>query len=661
MSIKKVCVIGSGVMGAGIAAHIANAEVQVLLLDIAIDNTVKDKMLKGKVPQLAHPSLASFIEIGVIDKSLEKIKSCDWVIEVIVEKSVIKGELYKKISPYIKPGAIISSNTSTLPMKELRAYFTEKFQPDFLLTHFFNPPRSMQLLEIIYDKQTSDESVKNISDFISQKLGKIIVKSHDTPGFIANRIGCFLMWQVLASSYENKTPIPAIDYVFSKYFGFPSTGIFGLFDLIGLDVMQMIGNELQSSLPTQDQFNKIYKKYDFYEQMLKDGYNGRKGKGGFYRIKDGEKEVLDWEKMDYVKLSEMDFSKDNPSDKNILKDFVAYVESLVGVISDSKSDIDLAMRLGYSWKYGPFEMKESILSTKTVNITTASPKKYILENSSSFLYEAKAGNLVISFKTKMNILNHEIFNLIIESVSYAEKNNAKKLIIYNEGKHFSAGADLKLFLEMSQLNDMDSVEKFLSLGQQANMALKYSKVPVIACAKGVALGGGCELLLHSHAVVSHLDLCAGLVEVGVGLIPGWGGVKEMVLRSINDSQLTNHLKNIILQNKTSSAYYLAHDFSIEKWHVVMNETQLLDYALNNDFEVNRSDSDLKWKVNIDLLSSLKDLGLDEHTIFIAKALQERINSASLTEESLLEMERIIFKELLVKSVTRDKIGQVVSK
>jgi len=283
-----------------------------------------------------------------------------------------------------------------------------------------------------------------------------------------------------------------------------------------------------------------------------------------------------------------------------------------------------------------------------------------LENPSAFLYEAKPGNLVLSFKTKMNILNHDIFHMIIESVAYAERNNAKKLIIYNEGKHFSAGADLKLFLSMSETNDMDSVEKFLALGQQANKALKYSKVPVIACAKGVALGGGCELLLHSHAVVAHLDLCAGLVEVGVGLIPGWGGVKEMVLRARNNpDKLLRNLKNIILQNKTSSAYFFFDDFSVENTHVVMNENQLLSYALDHNFEV-LSSNNAESKITIDLLSNLKDTDLDEHTIFIAKELQEMINSGSLSEEKLFEIERLMFKKLLVKKETADKIRLVVA-
>ena len=688
MQINKVCVIGAGVMGAGIAALIANARIDVLLLDIAIDDSVKDRMLSGKMPQLAHPSLTRFIEIGKIDESLEKIKTCDWVIEVIVEKSEIKGDLYKKISPYIKSEAVISSNTSTLPMKELRDYFPSILQRNFLLTHFFNPPRYMQLLEIIYDEKTSDLAVNEISEFIAQHLGKIIVKSNDTPGFIANRVGCFLLELCLKEAYEKKLPIPVIDYVFTKYLGFPSTGIFGLIDLIGLDVTQMISEVLIRALPQEDKFCITYKKYDFYDKMIAQGYKGRKGLGGFYKLSGKIKEVLNFSDMNYIESNKIelpkeesikDFLKTNQYAENlelIITEFFTYVNSLLGEVSSSKADIDLAMKLGYSWKYGPFEMENLIENNShsslqgvsqirggnpSVWLDSHSPAM-ILENSSAFLYEAKPGNFVLSFKTKMNILNHEIFNMIIASVDYVEKNNAKKLIIYSEGRHFSAGADLKLFLEMAEACDVEAADFLLKLGQEANKYIKYSKVPVIACAKGVALGGGCELLLHSHHVISHLDLIAGLVEVGVGLIPGWGGLKEMVLRATDDKILERNLKNIILQNKTSSAYYFIDDFSINNAHIVMNENQLLEYALDNDFKVAPSSSnELKFKPNCDLLSDLGSNDLDEYTIFIAKELQEMINSANLSEEKLFEIERVIFKKLLIAQKTKDKIKLVVGK
>ncbi len=657
-------------MGAGIAAQVANSATNVLLLDIAIDKTVKEKMLASKMPQIAHPTMLGFMEIGNIDESLEKINSCDLIIEVIVEKQDVKGDLYKKIAPFIKPGAILASNTSTLPMHELRKYLPASLQHNFLLTHFFNPPRYMQLLEIIYDEHTSKEAVERVSSFITRKLGKIIVKSNDTPGFIANRIGCFLMELTLTNSYEKKIPIPIVDYAFSNYLGFPTTGIFGLFDLIGLDVMQMIATVLQNSLPSNDPFNLAYKKYPFYNNMVQSGYKGRKGLGGFYKLNGKLKEALDWKEMSYMDASTVElpkekslgeFLKHNKYGKDIesiINEFFTYTDSLLGVVSNSKDDIDTAMKLGYSWKYGPFELKE-ILSGKQLKVKEQITIKSLLENPSAMLYEAKPKNLVFSFKTKMNTFDRNVFNLLIESVDYAEKHHAEKLIIYTEGKHFSAGADLRIFLDIANRNDITAANEFISLGQRAMSRVQHSKVPVVACAQGVALGGGCELLLHSHAVVAHLDLCAGLVEIGIGGIPAWGGLKEMVLRSSGDSdQLISNLKNIMFQNKSSSAYFFFDDYSIANGHVVMNKNQLLDYALSHDFPA-RSTEYNDLKANIDLVGSLKDKPLDEYTIFIAKTLQEEINSDNLSEGKLLEIEKNIFSNLLMRSETRDKMGRVV--
>jgi len=349
--------------------------------------------------------------------------------------------------------------------------------------------------------------------------------------------------------------------------------------------------------------------------------------------------------------------------KNILIDFISYAEGLVGVVSDSREDIDNAMKLGYGWKYGPFEIAGRLFAEKALPSSPTLIKLEntpILQNRSAFLYEAKPGNLVFSFKTKMNILDEDIFNLLIESVEYAKKNGAEKLIIYTPGKHFSAGANLKLFLEMSESGDVDSIDRFLSLGQKAMMAIKYSKVPIIACAKGAALGGGCEILLHSHSVVAHLELMGGLVEVGVGLVPSWGGLKEMVLRSVgNEEKLLINLKNIITSNKSSSAYYFAADYMIKDCHIIMNDNLLLDYALNHAFD-STSDSLNQANIPSDIdISSLQEFSKDAHTNFIVKELQDNINSGSLTEENLLEIEKKIFIKLLSISETHDKIKSVV--
>ena len=360
--IKKICVIGAGAMGAGIAAHIANSQTQVILLDIVPGGAAaaKNKMVLGKISQIAHPKLLQYVTAGNLEEELELIGSCDWVIEVIVEKLEVKAALYKKIIPYMKKGAILSSNTSTLPMGKLLLSIAP-LTSHFLLTHFFNPPRQMPLVELIYDDKTDQDSVRVIKDFITHRLGKTIVRSNDTPGFIANRIGCFLMNLCLKEAYEKKLSIPYMDNYLTQKLGLPSTGIFGLFDLIGLDVMQMISGVLLASLPKEDEFCRIYKKYDWYDKMLADGYKGRKGLGGFYRMRDTGgvkvKEVVDLRNMNYV--SDATYEQSTIQDKvidNIIQQFFVYVNGLLGVVSGSKECIDTAMKLGYSWKKGPFEM-----------------------------------------------------------------------------------------------------------------------------------------------------------------------------------------------------------------------------------------------------------------------------------------------------------------
>ena len=657
-NINKICVIGAGVMGAGIAAQITNSQTNVILLDIILGAaaSAKEKMILGKMPQIAHPSLLQYVTSGNLDESLELIKTCDWVIEVIVEKPEAKAALYNKIAPYMKAGAILSSNTSTLPMQELRKTISN--QSHFLLTHFFNPPRQMQLLELIYDDKTDIAAIQQIITFITNKLGKTIVKCNDTPGFISNRIGIFLLELCLKEAYEKKLSLASIDSYFTKELGLPSTGIFGLFDLIGLDVVQMISNVLVTSLPQDDAFCTIYKKYDWYDKMMADGYKGRKGLGGFYRMRDVNgkkiKEVLNLESMEYI--CNTPAVKVDDAMNTVVTQFFAYVTSLLGVVSSSKEDIDTAIKLGYSWRRGPFEMMDN-KSSSSSKMTI--PKK-ILQNPSAYLYQHAPDTLIFSMQTKMNTFDENAFNLLIGSIDYAEKHKAKKLIIYNEGKNFSAGANLNLFLEMAKRRDTKAAEHLLILGQKAMLRVKYSKVPVIACAKGVALGGGCELLLHAHKVFAHLDLSAGLVEVGVGLIPSWGGVAEMVLRSKgNNDKIIKNLRNILMQNKSSSAYWFADDYMVKDLEIVMHEDQLLERAITWDASLSSPSHEEPFLCKIDLISACSDLKLDDHTIFISKELQNKINSDSLSEEKILDIERALFKKLLVMPKTLEKIKKVI--
>lgn len=412
----------------------------------------------------------------------------------------------------------------------------------------------MELVELITDSQTSREMVSELSNFLQKSLGKTIVYCNDTPGFIANRIGCFLLELTVRKGIKENLNPAQIDYIFSKFLGFPSTGIFGLYDLIGHDVMNLISASLLESLPSSDKYHQACFPITFLEEMKTRNFLGRKSSSGFYRlIKNLEgkraKQVINFDNLDYDPLPSIVEYKDiqevlNCGDKyskfvsDILADFFSYVISLIPTVTESKTDIDKAMKLGYSLKYGPFELLSKMpdkgerwLKLKELNQKIPDNiknhsygkeqqgYKIILNNDSARL-ELIDNHHVFVIKSKMNSLDSKVFNLMIEAIDYCENKN-EALYIFPLGDNFSAGANLKYFKEAIEGKNFKLIEGLLQLGQKAMLRLKYSKIPVISCARGSALGGG--ILLHSNFVVAHQNLNSGLVELGVGLIPGWGG------------------------------------------------------------------------------------------------------------------------------------------
>lgn len=670
--IKKVCVIGSGVMGSGIAAQIANSKTQVLLLDIA-DEQSDDasriarqavELLKTQKPEpLSHPSLARYIEIGNLRDDLEKIQQCDLVIEVIVEKLAIKHALYNSLLPYLKPTAIIASNTSTLPLKQLKQSLPKDIQDRFVITHFFNPPRYMELLELI-----SDNNIPTLADFLTIKLGKTIVKCNDTPGFIANRIGCFLLELIVRTAITNKLNPVKIDKIFHKLLGFPSTGIFGLYDLIGHDVMALISDSLCKSLAKEDKYQQLHEASSTLKIMRNKNYLGRKSGSGFYKLsKQGNtrtKEVLNLETMEYKEITEINIpnSITNLLDNNdeyaeffhdTLKIFFDYTINLMPSISNNPNDIDKAMRLGYSLKYGPIELMTHMpdgfinIAKSLTSHKTALPRyeltKTLISNDSAELIQHKKQHIFV-IKTKMNTLNQQVFELLIDSVKRSE-DAGKNLYIYPANSvHFSAGADLKLFYKNITEQNWKALEKFITLGQNAMLTLKHSKTNIISCAYGLALGGGCELLLHSDLVVAHQNLNAGLVELGVGLIPGWGGVKEIfLLEGINSDRLVQSLSNILMQNKTSSGDYFAMQYK-DNCQINMNKESILDQALNASVKKQTKITNVNIP-KIDLSQAITTNNFDELQINILEFFQKIIDLGEVDEKTLLALEKEKFLEL----------------
>jgi len=609
MSVQKACVIGAGVMGASIAAHIANAGIPVLLLDIAAKEGDKtaitkgaiDKLLKADPAPLMHKDAAKLITPGNLDDDLPKVAECDWIVEAIVENLEIKRGLYAKLETLKKPDAVVSSNTSTIPLHYLIEGRAESFRKTFMITHFFNPPRYMRLLELVGGAETDPAALARIEEFCDRTLGKGVVPCKDTPGFIANRIGTYWIQVAVNEAIDLGLTVEEADAVGSRPMGIPKTGVFGLIDLVGLDLMPLIAKSMKSVLPPTDDFIRTNLQHPLLEKMIADGYTGRKGKGGFYRLNavGGKKvkEAIDLKTGDYraaqkprpealeragrsLKALVTDPSPHGEFAKRVLVQTLGYTAALVPEIADTVTAVDEAMRLGYNWSFGPFELIDQVradwlaaeIAAKGLPVPKllelAKGKSFyrqeggtleflgtdgtyhpverrpgvllladikrnaqpVLKNASASVWDIGDGVLCFEFTSKMNSLDNEIMALLVKTVQTIPAKGYKGLVIYNEGTNFSVGANLGLALFAANIALWPAIEEIVEAGQKTYKALKYAPFPVVGAPSGMALGGGCEILLHCDAVQAHAETYMGLVEVGVGIIPGWGGCKEMLQR-----------------------------------------------------------------------------------------------------------------------------------
>ena len=610
-AIRKVCVIGAGTMGAGIAAQVANAGIPVLLLDIvpkgdagtanrnAVAAGAVAKMLKTDPAPFMSKAAARLVEVGNIEDDLARVAECDWIVEAIVERLDIKQSLYEKLEAVRTPGTAISSNTSTIPLARLIEGRSDAFARDFLITHFFNPPRYMRLIEIVAGPHSDPALMDRVADFTDRSLGKTVVRAKDTPGFIANRVGTFWIQAGINAAFDLGLSVEEADAIGGAPMGVPKTAIFGLVDLIGIDLIPHLQASLTSTLPAGDRYQALARSIPLIERMIADGYTGRKGKGGFYRLnRDAgkRKEAIDLATGAYRPQAKMP-ALSGPAAKGdlgalialpgkagayawaILGPTLAYAASLLPHAADSIVAIDDAMKLGYNWKQGPFEMIDRIgaaaFAAKLAEdgevvpdiLTLAGDRSFyrfeggrrqylgldggyhdvpraegvllladikrasrpVIRNGSAALWDIGDGVACLEFTSKMNALDGETLKLIGESVSVVAQ-GFKALVIYNEGANFSAGANLGLALFAVNIAAWGEIEKLVAGGQMAYKALKYAPFPVVSAPFGTALGGGCEILLHSDAVQAHAESYIGLVECGVGLVPGWGGCGEMLHR-----------------------------------------------------------------------------------------------------------------------------------
>ncbi len=614
--IKQVAVIGSGVMGAAIAAHVANSDTKVLLLDIVpegaedrnqLANEAIARLLKSDPEPLTHKRKAKHITAGNLEDDLVRLKDVDWIIEAIIERKDIKQDVYKTIEEHRKDGSIVSSNTSTLPLKTLTDGMPDRFRNDFMITHFFKPPRYMRLLELVQG-EARDEAMAAIRTFADVRLGKGVVECKDTPGFIANRIGIFWLTSALNKAVELGVNVEVADAVMGKPVGIPRTGVFGLMDLIGIDLLPLIASAFEETLDKDDAFRKIYTEHSFVTEMIDSGYTGRKGKGGFYRLnteggtkvkeaknlKTGEYAAADKPKLASVEAARAGLqalvTHEDEGGKYawaVLRDLLHYTAELVPEISDDIVAIDDAMRMGYNWKYGPFELidrlgddkvsgpkwfaeklKEDGLSVPAI-ITAAGDKPLyavqdakrvylnlkgayedlprmadawmlaekklgatpVLKNPSAKLWDVGDGVACLEFTSKMNSLDPMSLEMVAKATEKV-KQEFTGLIIGNDAENFCVGANIGVLLFAANVAAWKDIDGIIKQGQDAYMGLKYAPFPVVGAPSGMALGGGCEMLLHCDAVNAHVELYTGLVEVGVGVVPGWGGCKELLYRSL---------------------------------------------------------------------------------------------------------------------------------
>ncbi len=608
--IGRVGVVGAGVMGAGIAAQVANAGVPVVLLDIVPGAAARAiaALMKAEPAAFMDKRSARLVTPGDLGPDIARLAECDWIIEAIVERPDAKRDLYARIEAVRKPGTVVSSNTSTIPLAALTEGLPAAFARDFLITHFFNPPRYMRLLEIVCGPATRPDVRARIADFADRALGKTVIDCRDTPGFIANRIGTLWLTAGVRHAIDLGLTVEEADAVAGRPMGVPKTGIFGLLDLVGLDLMPHVTASLLASLPEDDPFRAVFREEAILRRLIVEGRTGRKGGGGFYALRrDGEARTrlavdlttglyreAGKPRLDSVEAAARDLRAlaDHPDRggryaRALLLDTLSYAASLVPEIAGRISDVDAAMRLGYNWKYGPFELIDrlgagwladalrdagrtvpDLLATAAdggfyrtqgtalqerapeggwrdiarpdgvlllADIKRAGPP--LLKNAAASLWDIGDGVACLEFHTKMNALDPDVIALLEKTIAAGRKGKFAALVIHNEGENFSVGANLGLALFAANIAAWGEIEGLIESGQRAYRALRAAPFPVVGAPAGMALGGGCEILLHCDAIQAHAETYMGLVEAGVGVIPGWGGCAAMLARWAADPKL----------------------------------------------------------------------------------------------------------------------------
>ena len=662
--IKKVAIVGSGIMGSGIACHFANIGVEVLLLDIIPrelndkekakglslkDSVVRNRLvnealktsLKSKPSPIYSQKFADRIETGNIEDDLHKIKDVDWIMEVVVERLDIKQQVFEKIEKYRTPGTLITSNTSGIPIKFMNEGRSEDFQKHFAVTHFFNPPRYLKLFEVV----PGPKCIQEVTDFLmmygDKFLGKTSVLAKDTPAFIGNRIGIFGIMSLFHVVKEMGLTIEEVDKLTGPVIGRPKSATFRTIDVVGLDTLVHTANGVKDNCPN-DEMRDQFVIPDYVNTMMENKWLGSKTKQGFYKMSknaNGKREILslDLNTLEYrakksAKFETLELTKsiDNVADRfKVLvagkdkagefyrKSFAAmfaYVQNRIPEISDELYRIDDGLRAGFGWEHGPFQIWDAIGVAKGVEIMKAEGKEpagwvtemlsngetsfYSVKEGATFYYDIPAkshikkpgqdsfiildnirktnevwknsgaviedigdGILNLEFQSKMNTIGADVLTAINKAIDLAET-NYQGLVVGNQAANFSVGANIGMIFMMAVEQEYDELNYAIKYFQDTMMRMRYSSIPTIAAPHGMALGGGCEISLHADKVVAAAETYMGLVEFGVGVIPGGGGSKEMALRASDlfqkgDVQLNvlqEHFLTIGMAKVATSAY-----------------------------------------------------------------------------------------------------------
>jgi len=767
--IKKVAVIGSGVMGAGIAAHCANAGCEVLLLDIvpdgssdrnAISKNAINKMQKSNPEMLMLKENSKLISSGNIEDHLYKLETYDWVIEVIIENLEIKRKLYKDIAENIGDETILSSNTSTIPRSELISDMSPSLSSRFLITHFFNPPRYLPLLEVVSGPEVDKEILNRFCTFADLDLGKRVTMCNDSPGFIGNRLGIYFIQRAYKATIEHGLSVEQADAMLGRPIGLPKTAVFSLMDLVGIDLIPHVTGSLISHLQKTDPFHEIAGAgKETVASMIEEGYTGRKGKGGFYRLnKESGKKVKEARnlisgeyntaerragypsaKMGKRGLSAIMDCDDKGSDfvTDVLLDTLSYAAYIVPEVSDDIYAIDGAMKVGYNWKNGPFEMMDSIGIKSMVQrlqesnrnvppflslalekgsfynivdreITRLSPSgemvivdrteeiltvadlrrrgKPLKRNSSASIWDMGDDVLLVEYHTKMNAMDPMNMEMLLNAVDMAENEDWKGVVIGNDAPNFCAGANLGLALFAANLAAWKELDDFIGLGQDTYQTLKYSEVPIVAASSGLCLGGGAEVLMHCDAVQAHSESYVGLVEVGVGIIPAWGGCKEYLGRVKEFGLVPNGPMGAVMkafevigtaQVAKSAEQARTMGFLSPNDRVTMNRDRLLADAkkllieISNDYippePRTYSLPGISGKVALQL--AVNDLALSgkvtPHDVIVTNALADILSGGNtdvtdlLNEDDILAMEKETIVRLAKNTDTLDRMQHML--